>query len=391
MNSSKKVILFLSYGNQYLEHNLYCTLAKKIPKDYHKVYLYSDYDNGITASNLEEKNNCFNQIIDLPCPKFKSSLRSLTGIFLWIRHLKQLNVWKKQILKKVDELSPSTTILLSAFMINSALILKERPDIQMVFLQSCNTKRSYTKKQLSLRGGLKRIFYNKIVGVPRKSNQNNPWLVEGINYFLVWSRKWVQGIGEEEIKRKYKFTGFPMNDEDYRNFVADRVVSSNASILILLNKETSIGLSNWKKYTDFYLEFIQRNPQFNIKIKPHPLSDKKLITTSFSKELIVDSFDWNNIDLMINHWSTASITSIVRGVPTILINPAGEFNFKERFLDHYKAIATNIAELEVFIQNFSKSPEDFKNYREDFLLESFTSLEPNSTSNVVKLILEISK
>lgn len=380
-------VLFLSHKDQYLEHDLYCKISSNMPAFVKTVYLYSDWGSESTRINLSRKKESFDEIIQLPFPVLKASLRNISGVFVWFRYLFDLRRWKKQFLATIDSLNNPAVVLLSSSTVNSMMLLKERPNLTVFFLQSCNTKKHY-KTSLSLKDRVRIFFYNQILGVPVKSKGSGPWSRSKVDHYLLWSNRWFRGSDSLLKDHRIKETGFPLNDDLYSNFIPNRVIPEKARVLILLNKEFSMGLDNWMLYQEFYAKLIEEYPQHDFYIKPHPLGDKRLVQESFPGVLQLKSINWGEVDLMINHWSSATVSSIIAGVPTILINPNGRFDFEERFLDHYSAIATNHEEFGLLISRFSERPENFQIAREEFLLESFSTLSPTATQKVTDTILK---
>lgn len=385
MIEPQNTVLFFSYRNQYLEHDLFCSIAKRIPKNVRTIYIYSDYEDIQTKGNLLIKRKYFDEVIELPCPVFKQSLRSIKGVILWLKYIGKLKRWKSRLLESIDRESPLSVVLLSVNMVNSMLIFRYRSNLYKIFLQSSNTRKTYPNIN-DRRAKFKRFFYQQIIGIPRKSNHVDPRTVSDIDKYLMWSKKWMAGA-DVVNGPSIEFTGFPLNDDHYKFFISGAVIPKSAKVLIVLNKESAMGINNWITYKDFYLKMIESFPDFHFEIKPHPLSSPELIAKSFPNHNIVESINWDEPHLVINHWSSVTNNSIIRGVPTILVNPGGKFNFEERHLDHYEAIATTHEEFTELVRQFSAGPEHFKAYRENFLQESFSGIEGNSTERVVDAIL----
>lgn len=378
-------ILFLSYKNQYLEHDLYCSIVKGFPADVKTVYLYSDYASRDTEMNLGFKKDIFNELIINPCPDFVVSLRTINGVIQWFKYLLKLLDWKKRVLSEIDRIQPSCVVTLSPFTVNALTITKHRKHIKTIFLQSCNTKRSYPKN-IKLLKRLSIIFFREFVGVPIQSTQKNPLAAKNVDLFLMWSSKW---LSVKKQLDKIRFTGFPLLDADFKQYEDCKTVPFNGRVLILLNKEHSMGLDNWLIYRDFYIQFMEMFSSLKIIFKPHPLSNIEMVKKHYPENLLVDNFDWDDVDLMINHWSSATVTSIVRGIPTILVNPEGRFNLEERFLDHYEATATNLNELKKIVDDFSDpSNNKFGQIRESYLKESFSGSQGLSTKTVIDILVQ---
>lgn len=375
-------------GNQYLENELYCKLVHEL-SGHETYYLYSDYQGNAEAlKNLKYKSEFFTEVVNVPCPKFQDSVRSVNGFFTWLSHCRSILRWRKRFLAEVERIDPDRVVVLNPFLVNFLVLSAYTSGYQTVYIQSCNTKRTYAKK-MSLRGQIKSIFYARVLGVPVKSKESNPILAKGVSKFLFWSEFWVPSVTNGHLQAfPTDFTGYVLNDKLFDQFKQRVALKVKPKVLVCLNKEASMGMEAWLDYRDFYLRLFQENPEIDWLIKPHPLSSQKLINDSFSEFKLINSPDWDEIDIMINHWSSLTWTSLILGVPTMLVNPAGKYDLRGRFLDGYEFTLHQSEDFQRFIKQWKETKLDgFYKVRESFLEKSLYSTDNQSTRRTAHAIL----
>jgi hypothetical protein len=380
-------ILFLSMGNQYLEHSLYCKLVENLPSSCTSIYLRSDYEDSDSVLNLREKELVFSRVISHPCPVNKKSWKSISGLWDRIQFERSLVKWRKSFIKLLDDISPQKVIVLNPFLVNYLVLSLFRSDLEVFYLQSCNTKTKYSRL-LSTKDKLKIFWYEKILRVPIKSKESNPLAAVGINKYLFWSQKWVPKEFGNTKKSELKFVGSMVNDSLLKSFKKIKLLHDRPKVLIVLNKEKSIGLEGWLIYKDFYRELIEAYPDFQFIIRPHPLGDFRLIEKYFSDCRISNTMNVDNVDLLINHWSSLTWEAIFLGVPTVLVNPKGFFDFGKRFLDEYPLIINEVCEIkEVFNGLTEYGDIDFNAIRINFLTKYFHQLDGKSGQRTIEELL----
>ena len=132
-------------GNQYLEHELYCSLVREL-SDHETYYLHSDYDgNNEANNNLTLKSEFFTEIINITCPIFKENVHSVNGFYRLILYFKEIRTWKNNYLKIVRSIDPDRIVVLNPFLLNYMVISEYVSKYQAIYIQSCNTKKTYIK------------------------------------------------------------------------------------------------------------------------------------------------------------------------------------------------------------------------------------------------------
>ena len=375
-------------GNQYLEHELYCALVGEL-SDHKTYYLHSDYDGNKEAkNNLNLKSEVFTEIVKIPCPKFNDKVYSITGLYRLILYFKSMRSWKKKYLAEVNRIDPDRIVVLNPFLLNYMVISEYVSEFQAFYIQCCNTKRSYDKN-MSTRGRVKSIFYAHILGVPVKSKDSNPLLAKRISKFIFWSKHWLPAINMEGChEEKVEFVGNAMNDKLYDRFYERRSLRPLPRVLVCLNKESSMGIDAWNEYRNFYLKIFRENQHIDWLIKPHPLSNSKLIEDNFSEFTLINEINWDKVDVMMNHWSSVTWTSLILGVPTILVNPKGKFDLKIRFLENFEFVVYHVGDFKNIITSWKENGlEGCYEFRQKYLNRSFGAVDNQSTLRTARAIV----
>lgn len=376
-------------GNQYLEHELYCSLVREL-SEHETYYLHSDYDgNNEAKNNLTLKSEFFTEIIKITCPIFKENVQSVNGFYRLILYFKEIRTWKIKYLEIVKRIGPDRIVVLNPFLLNYMVISAYVAEYHAIYIQSCNTKKTYIKN-MSIRGRLKSIFYARILGVPIKSLQSNPILAKRISKFIFWSELWVPTVNiESQHERNLEFVGNAMNDELYDRFYERRSLRAKPRVLVCLNKETNMGIEAWQEYREFYFKLFQDNQQIDWLIKPHPLGDSRLIEKYFADFTLIKEIIWDEVDIMMNHWSSVTWTSLILGVPTVLVNPKGKYNLEKRFLEDFEFILFHEEDFKSIIDDWKENGlKGFYEFRQSYLERSFGARDNQSTARTARAIVE---
>lgn len=366
-------ILFLSDKNRYLEHELYCLVAKNIPKSYDVIYFESDYlTEGLKQfrpNEVEEKKVAFSHIELLrPIQLVNTTNNSFFKKVLEVSNrIVRILKWKKAFLNTIDYLKPDGVVFITPFSFNAKLIMKYRPSITTFYLQSCN-ERKVIQDKVSLKKKLRKCLYDNVLGLPIYNVSKNVFGVSGVKNYIIWSPIWM-GDSKKRMDATYISCGAPLYDRFFNLYAGNRIVPSKPNVLVVLNKERNTGIVNWNLYASFYRDLIEAYPSFNFIFKAHPLGSLNLVKTAFPNSIITqEPYPLSKVDLMLTHWSTSALEFISRGIPTILVNPKSRFDFNARFLDNYPAIASNLDEMKEMINNFmDEKYSKFHEYRRSFV------------------------
>jgi hypothetical protein len=392
----KKTIIFLSSANRYLEHNLYCKLAKEFPENYQTIYFESDYKKEITYNSspeedYNEKAEAFDKYIKIaPIALDKRKLVSLKSKFNRIvSNNSKIYSWKNEFLSLLDKATPNAIVLISPTEFNAKLAQEFREQILKIYIQPSNIRKAI-KIDTSARFKLNKFIYHQILKLPFYNT--NPSVLENRKnyYFLLWSGIWVSHL---KLKKRtnYKYIGAPKYDKYFQSFQEIKSIPKEPAAVIYLNKELHVGIHNWDIYAEFYKGIIKNFSSINFILKAHPLGGTKRCEEKFSgSQVTTEPISLEKVDLVITHWSTVCYESISKGIPTILINPEGKFDFSEFHLQNYPAIATNIEEFTQLFANFRDSSNSkFPEYRKDFIRELLYSDDGKSTARAVNAIDKI--
>ena len=390
-----KTLVFLSDRNRYLEHELYLTLVTELKKDFHCLYLDSEFNEQVTYNtseeqDREEKKVAFDVVEFLPSPQrdtsqITSPLAKLNRI---ISNLSLIIRWRRALLKTISEKNPAAVIMIAPNNVNAQVIRKHRNDLKLIYIQPA-TLRQTIRGHSGVYLGLLKFFYSHILGVPKFTPMKPIFQVDRHLHFFLWSFLWVKNIAPQD-KNRFHFLGSPIHDRLFARYKQHNLPSSKIRILIILNKEVSDS-GDFLIYASFYKKLIKAFPEYYFIIKKHPLSDLGYCKTVFpDSEILSKDVSFEEVDFVLTHWSTLAFSSIAIGVPTILINPGGQFDFQIRYMDQYGAIAESIEELNEIIEDFKDVEKSkFHDYRQRFMELSLFSTDGQSRARVVRQIKSI--
>ncbi|MBN38056.1 MAG: hypothetical protein CMI29_06265 [Opitutae bacterium] len=391
-------ILFLSDSNRYLQHDLYCQIAKNFPENLKSVFLASDFKADTLHRKSEdidrkELEDAFSKFIEMP--RLLLDRRPLTNplakVWRYGKNLRSKQNWRKGLLCKMDDLNPSLLILTSTNAENTRVISRYRPRIPKLYIQPCNF-RVQQKGQYSISEKLKNFWFNRILRLPILPVKETTFDHFGKMHLALWSPLW-KNHALERKESSFHFTGNPTYDQCFEKFSAERAYSKTAKVWIYLNKEKNSGQKNWDVYANFYREMMRIQPDFFYGFKAHPHSNLEKIQRAFpgakvTKELVPKE----KVDIMITHWSSTALEFIAEGIPTLLVNPDGQFDFSERYLDQYEGIARSIEEIKSHFKNYQEEgSKAFLNFRSNFVKRSLISDDGKSTERVIRLIQKLSR
>ena len=142
-------------------------------------------------------------------------------------------------------------------------------------------------------------------------------------------------------------------------------------------------------FTRFYLDLINfcDNVKFTFKIHPSDdLNESKKILENQSienKELDLKSFD-----LILSHWSTMIYEAAENGVPFILVNPEGKFDYKQWRLENYPFIVKNKLEFIDYLNAYRKGRIDFISIINDLIDTNLGADQSNYYNEIEQIITE---
>ena len=392
-------ILFLSDNNRYLEHNLYCQLSLEIGNRADTIYFQCDYSSDIAypkseSKDYSEKWASFGGIevlspISLDMSKLKGYFSKLKRI---IRNYRSIYQWKDEFLRTIDRLKPDLVVLISCNGINARLLARFRPEIRRAYIQPATLRRRYSD-QYSVLETIQNFIFNVILKLPIRSVKETFFDHYGGMDLFLWSKLWMEHYKPREDS-KYFYLGAPQYDFAFKAFSARRREHKDRAVIgIVLNKESFIGVDEWKVFSEIYTKLISSNPQFDFVIKPHPRTEPELIREFFSDNVVTDDqLDLTEIDVVISYWSTLIFEYMASGVPCILLNPDGRYDLSYRFLGHYSAVAHDEIGLLELIQKY-KDPfsEEFQHIRKQFISKTLTFDDGVSTKRVSRALLDLAK
>ena len=384
-----KTLVFLSDRNRYLEHELYLTLVADLSKDFNCIYLDAEFDDKVKyciskEQDRIEKKAVFNSVEFLAAPQknkrpLKSQFAKLKRIF---SNLRLILKWRRTLLETIREKNPAGIIMVAPNNVNARVLRMFRKDLKLIYLQPATIRRT-TIAAHGIKAELYRFWYNYVLRVPRYVATKSVFEIGKELHFILWSKLWVSGV-QKKANSNFHECGAPVYDRFIQSFNFCKAVPSNAKVMVLLNKKGH-DPETYNSYARFYQSLITDNPSLQFTFKIHPLDDVKNCQELFSnsktqKERIV----WDKVDLVLTHWSTLAYEAMAIGIPTILVNPNGQFDFKERYMNQYEAIADSKESFKKLLLNFQNiDHSNFHTYRNRFLNLSFFSTDGRSKERVI--------
>ena len=385
-------ILFLSDQNRYLEHDLYCRIANENKFRPHElIYVEADLIetpqlSAYKVSDSEEKLSVFNSIENITplVLENQSSCGVLGKIFRRFRYIFQLYLWKFKFLSKINSLKPDAIIVVSALSVTTRLVLKCYGKAPVFYIQPA-VVRYRPQSSIGYTRSFVRTFLPNFIFFPLSSKGKT--FFEGSEckqlYSLMWSKIWFEDVSPLNRPRFYE-VGFPS--------VEDIILQDHCyltpikRVLILLNKRTRMEERSWMDYWHFYIDLIKIFPNLQFQVKAHPLDpleDLGITTLDFVEEV-----KWDNVDLVVCHWSTILRKSVAAGIPTILANPEGKFGsmLEGCYLQSYPYIAKKISDIKDYVEEFEASPKKWNDLRRDFIKKNFSKYASTSTKRIIEVI-----
>jgi hypothetical protein len=279
---------------------------------------------------------------------------------------------------------PTNTIFITpnAYDISVKLLLKDKNlrKAKIVYWQIGCIVNAFSK--ITFRAIKDNIFSFLAIGTFVNSNPENPPFYSYKLIYSLWSPIWANNVPIN--KYKIFFTARTLNCIPNKNkIISDYKIKR---ILVILNKTSFIGVEDWKKYADFYIEMAEET-NFLIEFKSHPSDNKGMAREFFvDYEVHFSEVDINKYDLVLSHWSTMIYDVLILGKPLFLVNPYNNFNFEKFRMNNYPLFITKPKELNVLVEKLNNGKIQFDEIREAFLKEQLGDDFSTNFSNSIKLL-----
>lgn len=385
-----KKIIFLSDKNRYLEHSIYCLLAEELKRDFKLIYLDADIPHTIVHNKSSlvdkaEKMEHFDVYEKVKLPSHSvNKLKGFPQLLFLIRVLVSL---KRFLLSTIEKHDPSLIIRVSPNTYNTRVLMGLKKNIKTVYIQPA-TIAHFEMKTEGLKFLIKKMFFNKILGVPYIKENNNFINSSPGTYFLLWSKVWVNQLKVEPNSKLY-FVGNLLFDSFFRaKHLGSR--GSVKKVMVVLNKEKHIGIENWDTYANFYMQLATACKNFKFIFKVHPLGDLERCRTVFEGfNVTVNEIEFDDIDLLLTHWSSLSLAAVAHGVPTILANPKGNFDLSRFNMQNYGAIIEEYTDFERIANELLLKDSVFLEIRANFIRSHLTYDDSESLTRAKNILVSI--
>lgn len=385
-----KTILFLSDQNRYLEHNLYQQIARNLGEGFRSIYLESEirgdiYYKSSKEKDQEEKRAAFDEYRHIP--PLELDQRDLHNPVLkllrvWKNLYRKLS-WRKEFLETIDALKPDLCILITTLSPNGKMACMYRPGLKKVYVQP-STSRAEILPNRGLHTKLRDWIYEWVLKLPlipqKELGFNN---IDNVDY-LLWSELWIRHV-ERNKQSNYISVGAPHFDTLFRQRQELHLNRRFRECLVILNKEHFIGIEAWYEYAYFYQEIVAANPDINFIFKVHPLGDLEAAKNLFPDcEVTRKDFTLTEADCILTHWSTLALDAMILKIPTLLINPGGNFDFRSKYFDDYDFIFETPSAVNGQLERMKRGDlTPFHEAAEAYLKLSLTYTDGNSTERII--------
>jgi len=127
------------------------------------------------------------------------------------------------------------------------------------------------------------------------------------------------------------------------------------------------------------------NPDINFIFKVHPLGDLEAAKNLFPDcEVTRKDFTLTEADCILTHWSTLALDAMILKIPTLLINPGGNFDFRSKYFDDYDFIFETPSAVNGQLERMKRGDlTPFHEAAEAYLKLSLTYTDGNSTERII--------
>lgn len=274
---------------RYLSNPTFFAIADQL-KDYRTIYLdTSNYSPNAATISPEERielEEHFDEIVelgtDIDINRFKGRLKDIRTY----RHL--INELKSHFSQK----NYKAVIMPSDIAFEIRAFGDHLPHIKRIVLQP-GFRRILGYLKYPFIHKLKYWIYRYLLRVPLLRKTPMYGMQDKEAHYIFWTDKWRASVWNPVGLKHYILNGVPsvrtITAATGKKEIAglESFVQDQPTILILLNKRTSIGNQAFEKYARCYKEFIKRNPEANVILRIHPQEDIQYCRSLY-KEILND-------------------------------------------------------------------------------------------------------